>query len=73
VEIRSWNSRTAGPEDAWVDIQLEAGLKRAIEWISRRRQEEPAARLATLVEDACQRYDLSPLQADFLFRHFTQG
>jgi hypothetical protein len=56
-----------------VDAQLEVGLKKAIEWISQRRQDDPSARLVTLVEDACRRYDLSPIQADFLFRHFTQG
>jgi len=55
-----------------VDVQLEVGLKKAIEWISQRRQDDPAARLAVLVDEACRRYDLSPIQADFLYRHLTQ-
>jgi len=56
-----------------MDIQLEIGLKKAIEWISQRRRDDPSARLATLVEDACRRFDLNPIQADFLYRHLTQG
>jgi len=56
-----------------VDVQLEVGLKKAIEWISQRRQDDPSVRLAALVDEACRRYDLNPIQADFLYRHFTQG
>jgi hypothetical protein len=51
--------------------QLEAGLKRAIESISRRRQDEPGAKLGTLIDDACRQFDLSPMQAEFLYRHFS--
>lgn len=56
-----------------MDIQLEIGLKKAIEWISQRRHDDPAAGLAALVDEACRRFDLSPIQADFLYRHLTQG
>lgn len=56
-----------------VDIQLEIGLKKAIDWISQRRREDPSAGLATLVDEACRRFDLNPIQADFLYRHLTQG
>ena len=56
-----------------VDIRLEVGLKKAVEWISQRRQEDPSVGLVTLVEEACRRFDLNPIQADFLYRHFTQG
>jgi hypothetical protein len=52
-------------------MQLEIGLKKAIEWISQRRQDDPKANLATLIDEACRRFDLSPIQADFLFRHFA--
>lgn len=60
-------------EEARLDIRLEVGLKRAVEWISQRRRENPSVALLTLVEEACRRFDLNPIQADFLFRHFTQG
>jgi hypothetical protein len=53
-------------------MQLEVGLKRAIEWIGRRRQEDPDARLGLLIDEACRKYDLSPVQADFLYRHFLR-
>ena len=56
-----------------MDIHLEIGLEKAIEWISRRRADDPASGLADLVDEACRRFDLSPIQADFLYRHFTQG
>jgi hypothetical protein len=55
-----------------VSIHLEIGVKRAIEWISHKRQENPKVSLSILVEEACRKFDLSPLQADFLYRHFVQ-
>jgi len=60
-------------KETQVDIRLEIGLKKAVEWISQRRREDPSARLETLVEETCRRFDLNPIQADFLYRHFTQG
>jgi len=65
--------RPSAARGSRMDIQLEIGLKKAIEWISQRRRDDPSARLATLVEDACRRFDLNPIQADFLYRHLTQG
>jgi hypothetical protein len=53
-------------------IQLEAGLKRAVEWIGQMRLTDPKPNLAGLIDEVCRKYDLSPIQADFLFRHFTQ-
>jgi hypothetical protein len=53
-------------------IQLEVGLKKAIEWISQSRQDDPGKDLAALIDEACRKFDLSPMQADFLYRHFTQ-
>ena len=60
-------------KETQVDIRLEIGLKKAVEWISQRRREDSSAQLAMLVEEACRRFDLNPIQADFLYRHFTQG
>ncbi len=53
-------------------IQLEVGLKKAIEWISQSRQDTPERDLASLMDEACRRFDLSPVQSDFLYRHFSQ-
>lgn len=55
-----------------MSIHLEIGVRRAIEWISHKRQENPKESLSILVEEACRKFDLSPLQADFLYRHFVQ-
>ena len=55
-----------------MSIHLEIGVKKAIEWISHKRRENPKASLGVLVEEACHKFDLSPLQADFLYRHFLQ-
>jgi hypothetical protein len=55
-----------------VPISLEIGVKKAIEWISRQREVDPKATMPTLVEEACRKFDLSPIQADFLYRHFAQ-
>jgi hypothetical protein len=55
-----------------VSIHLETGVKKAIEWIGQRRKDTPEARLATLIEQACRKFDLTPIQADFLYRHFTR-
>jgi hypothetical protein len=42
-------------------------LRRALKWISDRRREEPGARLVALVEEAGRRFDLGPLDQEFLF------
>jgi hypothetical protein len=55
-----------------VSIHLEIGVRKAIEWISHKRQEDPKLSLSLLVEEACRKFNLSPLQADFLYRHFIQ-
>jgi hypothetical protein len=52
-------------------LQLEVGLKRAIEWIGETRRADPSARLGLLIDEAARRFDLSPAQADFLYRHFA--
>ena len=56
-----------------VSIHLEIGVKKAVEWIIQKRQENSKVGLSILIEEACRKFDLSPLQADFLYRHFTQS
>lgn len=41
------------------------GLRRAVEWLSGQ-----PVRDARAIEEACRRFDLSPLDEDFLLRHF---
>jgi hypothetical protein len=43
-------------------------LKHAVQWISEKRTEDPAANLAKLVDEASFRFDLSPKDSEFLLR-----
>jgi hypothetical protein len=47
------------------------GIRRAIRWISEQRQANPSLKLAKAIDEAAQRFDLSPLEADFLFRQLS--
>ncbi len=47
-------------------------LRRAVKWVSGNLQEEPGQPLNPLVQEAIFKFDLSPLDADFLIRFFTQ-
>ena len=42
--------------------------RKAVKWISEMRREEPETRIEKLVEDACIKFDLSPIEAEFLSR-----
>jgi hypothetical protein len=50
----------------------EAPLKQAVKWMEDRLREEPKADRMKLVDDASRRFDLSPLDADFLYRHLAE-
>ena len=52
--------------------QGEAPVRQAIAWIDERLREQPAADRVKLVDDAGRRFDLTPLDADFLFRHLAE-
>ena len=45
-------------------------LRRAIRWISQRRQ-DPGADIAKVVQEAGVQFDLSPLDQEFLWRTFV--
>jgi hypothetical protein len=49
----------------------EAAIKQAVKWIEERRAEDPRLDRLTLVDEAARRFDLSPVEADFLLRHLT--
>jgi len=49
----------------------EAPIKQAIRWIDDRLHDNPRADRLKLVDDAARRFDLSPADSDFLFRHLA--
>ena len=51
--------------------QGEAPIKQAIAWIDERLREQPGASRVKLVDEASRRFDLTPLDADFLLRHLA--
>jgi hypothetical protein len=50
----------------------EAPIKQAVQWIDDMLADNPAADRMKLVDDASRRFDLSPLDTDFLFRHLAE-
>ena len=49
----------------------EAPIKQAVKWIDEQLAENPRADRMKLVDEASRRFDLSPLDSDFLFRHLA--
>ncbi|MHB8907270.1 MAG: hypothetical protein ACYDAA_00100 [Syntrophales bacterium] len=47
-------------------------IRRAIKWISGRREEAPELPLASLIEEAVFQFDLSPLDQEFLTGFFRK-
>ena len=47
-------------------------IRKAIKWLSEMRQEEPQTDPVKLVEQACLKFNLSPLDAEYLSR-FAKG
>jgi len=50
----------------------EAPIKQAVKWIDDRLRDDPAADRVKLLDEASRRFDLSPLDTDFLFRHLAE-
>ena len=50
----------------------EAPIKQAVKWLEDQLHDNPAADRVKLVDEASRRFDLSPLDADFLFRHLAE-
>ena len=48
-------------------------LRKAVRWISEKRKYEPGQTLAVLIEKACLKFDLSPMDAEYLFNLLKQG
>ena len=47
-------------------------LRKAVKWISEMRQDEPETEPRKLIEQACLKFNLSPLDAEYLDR-FMRG
>ena len=47
-------------------------LRKAVKWISQERQYDPGQKLAELIEKACLKFDLSPMDAEYLFNFLKQ-
>ncbi len=43
-------------------------VRRAVKWISEMRKDDPAADPGKLVEEACLKFNLSPMDAEYLGR-----
>ncbi|HEU5197230.1 MAG TPA: hypothetical protein VFW70_21015 [Methylomirabilota bacterium] len=50
----------------------EGVVKQAVRWIDEQLRDRPTADRLTLVEEASRRFDLSPADSDFLFRHLAE-
>ncbi len=48
-------------------------LRRAVKWVSRNRVENPDRPVREFVQEAIFRFDLSPVDAEFLIGFFSQG
>ena len=50
----------------------EPHVKRALEWILGRLADDPHAKRGQLVDEASREFDLTPIEADFLYRHLQE-
>ena len=50
----------------------EAPIKQAVKWLDEQLHDNPNADRMKLVDEASRRFDLSPLDADFLIRHLAE-
>ena len=47
-------------------------LRRAVKWVSEERKYNPEKEQKSLIAEACVKFDLSPLDADFLLRKLLE-
>ena len=50
----------------------EAPVRQAVKWIEDQLVDRPQADRVTLVDEASRRFDLTPLDQEFLYRHLAQ-
>lgn len=49
----------------------ESPIKAAIKWIDEQLRDRPGVDRLTLIDEAGRRFDLTPMDAEFLLSHFT--
>ena len=47
-------------------------LRKAVKWVGEERKYNPAKELKALIDEACMKFDLSPMDADFLLRNLLK-
>jgi hypothetical protein len=50
----------------------ESPIKRAVKWIDEQLRDNPRTDRMKLVDEASRRFDLTPLDTDFLIRHLAE-
>lgn len=50
----------------------EAPIKQAVKWMDEQLRDNPKADRMKLVDEASRRFNLTPLDADFLIRHLAE-
>lgn len=50
----------------------ESPIKQAVQWIDEQLEDHPGADRVKLIDEVSRRYDLSPLDEEFLLRHLAQ-
>jgi hypothetical protein len=50
----------------------EAPIKQAVKWIDEQLHDDPGADRTRLIDEAGRRFDLTPLDSEFLMRHLSQ-
>ncbi len=48
-------------------------IRSALKWLSERRQEDPSVSRGKLIDEAALRFDLSPMEVDFLLNHWKES
>jgi hypothetical protein len=47
-------------------------LRKAVKWVSEERKYHSEKDLRAIVQEACMKFDLSPIDGDFLLRHLLE-
>jgi hypothetical protein len=53
-------------------LKLETGVQKAVDWIVGELKANPNSDRSTLIDQAGMRFHLTPLQAEYLYRHFAR-
>ena len=51
---------------------MDGPIKQAVQWLEDQLRDRPNADRVTLLDEASRRFDLSPADSDFLFRHLAE-